>query len=161
LAAGRYKTSVKYLLTALEGFESVGAASLESELVTRAFLVQAYESLDMSAAATEHCLAIGARKMVDPNQNLEPLFRASPEFPMHAFSLGREEWEDARVDVAFTVDENGFVQDARTIDLQGDKAFERAALKAAERFRYAPRYQDGEPVATYDVKTRFSFKVSR
>ena len=154
IATGHYKSAVKSLLAALAGFESVGESSLESELITRAFLVQAYESLEMSDAATEHCVAIGARNMLRPDQEMAPLFRLAPDFPSQLYSAR----EGGYVELAFTVDENGFVQDPVAIDRQGSVAFERSAIKAVKRFRFAPRFRDGEPVAVENVKTRFSFE---
>ena len=37
--------------------------------------------------------------------------------------------------------------------------FDKAAIDAVKRFRYAPRFVDGEAVATEDVKTRISFAL--
>ena len=41
------------------------------------------------------------------------------------------------------------------------KSFEKEALAAVERFRYAPRFEDGEPVAVEGVKTRITFEIRR
>ena len=110
----------------------------------------------MSDAATEHCLAIGAENMMSPDQDYQPLFRVAPEYPVQLLSR----LEEGYVNLAVTVDANGFVQDPVPIDRQGNSAFERAATKAVERFRYAPQFKKGEPVAVNDVRTLFSFKIS-
>jgi TonB family protein len=139
-------------LLALDGLES----DKRLQLVTRAFLVQAYEQRGMSDAATEHCLAIGSQSMATPDQDYQPLFRMVPKYPGNMASSGKEGY----VDLTFTVDESGFVRDAVVIQSKGGASFEREAIAAVEGFRYAPRFVDGAPVAVDGVKTRIKFRLS-
>lgn len=139
-------------LVALDGLES----DKSLQLVTRAFLVQAYEQRGMSDAATEHCLAIGSQSMLTPDQDYQPLFRMVPKYPGDKASGGKEGY----VDLTFTVDEGGFVRDAVVVQSKGGASFEREAIAAVEGFRYAPRFVDGEPVAVDGVKTRITFRLS-
>ena len=45
-------------------------------------------------------------------------------------------------------------------DLPSDgKSFEQASLDAVQRFRYAPQFEDGKPVAVDGVKTRVGFRI--
>ncbi len=155
LASRDYDDAIEYLLGALEGFAGGTGKNQEYELVTRAFLVQAYENRGMSEEATEHCLAIGQNSMIEPDQDYLPIFRKAPSYPRNMLVSNKT----GHVDLAFTVDESGFVQNPEVIDLVGGDAFSDAALEAVARFRYAPRFEDGKPVASHNVKTRITFAI--
>ena len=150
-----YADAIEHFLNALAGFGGGQPEDTQLEMTTRAFLVRAYESRGMSEEATEHCLAIGANSMITPDQEYMPLFRKAPRYPLDMLENDREGF----VDVEFTVDESGFVRNPRVIELEGGKSFERAALDAVEGFRYAPRFEDGNPIAVDDVKTRITFRI--
>jgi len=159
-----YRNSSKFLESALTGFEAPGEANHALRLLTRALLVQAYEHRGLTAEATQHCVAIGREKQISPDQDYEPLFRVAPMYPMSMLRAGRS----GLVDIEFTVDENGFVREpvviARKVsgkDRTSASDFDKAALDAVKRFRYAPRFVDGEAVAANDVKTRISFTIER
>ena len=155
-ASRKSKTATQHFLNALDGLKGADASITQLEMITHAFLVQAYESRGMSDEATKHCLAIGADSMVSPDQDYQPLFRKVPKYPSDMLSRHKEGY----VDVSFTVDASGFVRD-HVVLYRTDKSFEEAAIDAVEGFRYAPRFEDGEPVAVNDVKTRLSFKLVR
>ena len=168
---GQYKHATKYLEAALPsmGGESDNMKSLR--LVTRALLVQAYESWGKSDLATPHCVAIGAESQFSPNQDYKPIFRLAPQYPGELLARGVEGF----VEFEFTIDEKGFVQnptiirstrdntrDSRSVKRLGSRtelSFEAAASEAIKRFRYAPRFVEGEAVAVDSVKTRISFKL--
>lgn len=150
-ARGRYRRATDHLLLALNSLEG----DAEYEKFVRAHLVQAYEQRRMSDEATEHCVAIGAITPSTPDQDYQPLFRMAPKYPSSMLAAGQQGY----VDLEFTVDEGGFVRDPVVVDRKGGRAFEKEAIVAAERFRYAPRFEDGEPVAVDGIKTRITFKL--
>jgi len=49
------------------------------------------------------------------------------------------------VDVQFTVDTDGNVTDAKVVDAQPGHVFNRAALRAVERWKYRPALRNGQP----------------
>ncbi len=149
----RHSRATEWFLAALEGLD--GDAQYEGYV--RAFLVKTYENRNMSDEATEHCIAIGAITPVDPDQDYLPLFRVAPEYPEDMLARRKQGY----VDFEFTVDENGFVRDAVVIEREGGRSFETKALAAVERFRYAPRFENGEPVPVEGVKTRITFEIAR
>jgi len=151
-AEGDFKDATEYTLLALNGLQQ----KPELHIYARALLVQTYERRGMSDEATEHCLAIGRDSMIMPDQDYKPLFRATPsKYPGDMLSSGTE----GRVDIEFTVDELGFVRDPVVINLVGGKSFEEEALATVLKFRYAPRFVDGEPVAVDGIKTRITFRI--
>jgi TonB family protein len=125
------------------------------ELTTHAFLVQAYENLDKSELATGHCLAIGRMTPTSEIQDYQPLVKISPQYPTAAHQAGREGY----VTVEYEVDDFGFVRNPKVVDKKGPRSLAYAAIKAAEKFRYAPRFEDGKAVATEGVQNRFTFQL--
>ena len=83
------------------------------------------------------------------------MFQIQPAYPESARIAGREGYAV----VELTIDENGFVTNPIVTKSKGGKAFERAALKAAEQFRYAPQFVNGDAVQTEGIKYRFSFDL--
>jgi TonB family protein len=152
----KFKVSTTHLMDALPAFQSDDQASVKYQLHTRALLVQVYERRGKSDLATEHCVAIGRLSKLRGDQDYEPLFRMAPRYPEKMLSQGSEGF----VDIAFTVDEFGFVRNPEVIRTgRRDRGFKRAAIEAVERFRYAPRFEDGEAVSVENVKTRITFEL--
>ncbi len=153
----RYKQSTTHLLDALAAFQGEDDTSVRYQLHTRALLVRAYESQGKSDLATEHCVAIGRVSKLRADQDYDPLFRMAPRYPQAMLSKGSEGF----VDLAFTVDESGIVRNVEVADLgPGDRGFKNVAIDAVERFRYAPRFEDGVAVSVDNVKTRITFELS-
>lgn len=157
-----FRRSSEYLESALTEFEGGGGANQAFRLLTRALLVQIYEHRGLTDQATQHCVAIGRESQLSPDQDYLPLFRVPPMYPVSMLRAGRS----GNVDIEFTVDENGFVQEpvvvARKVngtEKSRPNDFDKAAIDAVKRFRYAPRFVDGNAVATAGVKTRISFAL--
>lgn len=164
------KKAAAYLLEALQAFKDGSDEAHQYRLMVRALLVQVYEAQGKSDLATEHCVAIGKESQVSSSQDYEPLFRAVPRYPRAMLRRGVE----GHVDLTFTVNTNGFVEDAKVIDtamtgrIRGDlllnikaedRSFNAAALAAVKRFRYAPRFEDDVAVHNENVKTRIRFSI--
>lgn len=157
-----YRRSAEYLSSALGYFDADDEQARSSRLITMGLLVQALESVGKSEEATQYCVAIGKERPLTPNQEYLPVFRMAPEYPSSMLASGREGF----VDIEFTVDESGFVRDPTVmLSLVDGKrrsrigSFDKAALDAVMRFRYAPRFEDGEAVVAEGVTTRISFML--
>ena len=131
-------------------------------LMARANLVEAYEELGDSDRATEHCLAIGRITPWTGTAEYQPLFKRPPTYPRSALVRSTE----GHVVLEFTVDEMGFVRDpqvveSRTVGTRSGVAreFEHAAIEAARKFRYAPKFVDGQAVAVERVRNRIVYKM--
>lgn len=91
-----------------------------------------------------------------------PEFKVSAQYPHRALQLGIE----AFVTVEFTVTATGatrnvVVVDAVTVDGKPTSLFDRAAIAAAEKFRYKPQMKDGKPVEVHGVRNRFVFEMQQ
>lgn len=84
-----------------------------------------------------------------------PVVKVAPIYPRRAQSQGVEGW----VLLEFTVSETGAVINPRVIEAEPSNVFDRAALQAVRKFKYKPRVQDGEPVASTGVQHLITFRL--
>ena len=87
---------------------------------------------------------------------LVAVVRVQPDYPPRASQQGLEGW----VIVEFDVTAAGTVENVRVIE-SSHGVFERAAIRAAERFRYRARVVDGVPQPTRGLRNRFRFEMER
>lgn len=87
-----------------------------------------------------------------------PLVRVQPQYPRRAQERGIEGY----VIVELTVNEDGTVPADSVIILEAEPKgyFERAATKAAVKFKYKPKVVNGKPQKVTGVKYRFSFDLA-
>lgn len=84
-----------------------------------------------------------------------PLIRTVANYPSRALARGIEGF----VELSFTVNEIGNVQDPVVIYAEPEGYFERAALQSIERWKYAPAKEKGQPIPTYGVRQRIVFEI--
>lgn len=90
-----------------------------------------------------------------------PIYKPAPRYPRTASARGIEGY----VVVQFTITKNGSVRDPSVVggfDQTGapTEVFDRAALRAVERFKYRPPVVDGETVEQQGVRNRITFKLA-
>jgi periplasmic protein TonB len=87
-----------------------------------------------------------------------PLVRVQPQYPRRANERGIEGW----VIVELTVAADGTVPAESIIVIQADPKgyFERAATKAAAKFKYKPKVVNGKPQEVTGVRYKFSFDLA-
>lgn len=157
LSTKDYDDAVVFFNKALATFEKPDEPENSIELSTHGFLVNAYQNLEKEDQATKHCLAIGRMTPTVDNQNYQPIVKFSPVYPP---SAGRKK-QEGEVLLVYDVDESGFVINVKVDEEKSEKVFAEAALKSAEKYRYAPAFKDGKPVLTKNVKTRVIFKMAK
>ncbi len=93
-----------------------------------------------------------------------PIVKVAPEYPSNAASRGIEGF----CMVEFTVTTAGTTRDVRAIesecitkDGRPTTVFNRASIRAAERFKYRPKVIDGEPVEVPGVRNRFVYELAK
>jgi len=108
-------------------------------------------------------LALGAVK-VGINRDLKgfnsndgeylPIFRAPPIYPRRALERGLCGW----VELTYTVTSSGGTSNP-VVTASSSSIFERAAKKAALKYKYKPRQVAGKPVDVPNVPIRIKFEV--
>lgn len=89
------------------------------------------------------------------DRDAQPLVRIEPQYPMRAAERGVEGscW------VRFDVTPDG--TPTNIVSYRCDSSlFERASIRAVERWRYNPKVENGVPVARRGVETRFDFQLA-
>ncbi len=90
-----------------------------------------------------------------PENSLRRTRFVPPEYPARALDRGTQGW----VDIEFTVAADGTTRDAVVRAAEPAGVFDRAALQAAERWRYEPRVIDGIAVdQRVEARVRFQLK---
>ena len=84
-----------------------------------------------------------------------PLVRVPPQYPERAASRGIEGW----VQLGFTVNETGGCEEIKVIAADPPEIFDKAAIRALERWRYKPKIDDGRPVKQYNQQVVITFDL--
>lgn len=91
-----------------------------------------------------------------------PIVKVAPEYPNNAASRGIEGF----CTVEFTVTDSGSTKDVVAVDCTTKEGkpttlFNRASIRAAERFKYRPKVVDGAPVEVPGVRNRFVYELQK
>lgn len=84
-----------------------------------------------------------------------PIVKVQPMYPRRALSRGIEGY----VIVMFTVTRQGTTRDHVIVESKPRGIFDRAALRAATKFKYKPRIVDGQPIEVPGVKNKITFLI--
>ena len=89
--------------------------------------------------------------------NYLPLVSIAPQYPSRELRNGVEGW----CLVEFTVDERGNVLEESivVVDAEPASVFNRASIRAASRFKFQPRIENGVGVAVHRVPYLFRFQI--
>lgn len=84
-----------------------------------------------------------------PEQEVMPLNDVRPEYPYRA----RQQGIEGHIKLAFTITAGGTVENIRVLEASPRNVFDREARRAASRWRFAPRTENGAAVSREAVKT--------
>lgn len=91
------------------------------------------------------------------DQDIVPLVRVNPEYPVRAAQRGIEGW----VEVTFTISTTGTVKNAKVVGYEPSSVFNKAALRAIRKWKYNPKIEDGKAVERPGVIVRLSFNLAK
>ena len=86
-----------------------------------------------------------------------PMVKVQPQYPRRALSRGIEGY----CTVQYTVTKTGAVRDAKAIDCAPKGIFDSVSVKAAAKFKYKPRIENGEAIEVSGVKNKFTYKLAK
>ena len=84
-------------------------------------------------------------------EEVSPLVDIPPNYPQRALAANIE----GEVTLAFTITAEGTVDNLRVVSAKPRGVFDREARRAASRWRFAPRRENGQPVAREATKTLY------
>lgn len=120
--------------------------------------------LNLSAPVFEANVAMNIGTGFSGDGEYLPIVKVAPEYPNNAASRGIEGF----CVVEFTVTTTGTTRDVRAIDTdcittdgRPTTVFNRASIRAAERFKYRPKVVDGEPIEVPGVRNRFVYELAK
>lgn len=87
--------------------------------------------------------------------NAMPIAQIQPVYPTRAQERGIEGY----VIVQFDVNETGSVINPDVLVSVPEGVFDRAALRAIERWRYQPKVENGKAMKMYGLQTKFNFNL--
>lgn len=119
------------------------------------------DGLNMDAPSFESNIAMNIGGFSGDGEYL-PIVKVAPEYPNNAASRGIEGF----CTVEFTVTVNGSTKDVVAIDCttkdgKPTTVFNRASIRAAERFKYRPKVVDGVPIEVPGVRNRFVYELAK
>lgn len=153
-AEGRkdYDEAILRLNNVVTVFDQALEFDHNTELNAHSKLVALYERTGQSDEATKHCIAIAKMVPWKESQEQTPLYRQNPEYPMSKVKQRR----DGSVQMEFDITKSGFVENIKVLNSEGGSAFEREAVAAMKKWRYAPKFENGQAVvATSHVQLDF------
>ncbi|WP_439134601.1 energy transducer TonB [Pseudomaricurvus sp.] len=115
------------------------------------------DALNMSAPRVKPNLDVKGVGGFGSDGEYLPIVKVQPNYPRRALSRGIEGY----VIVEFTVTTNGSVRDPVVVESDPPNIFDRAAMKAASKFKYKPRVIDGEPVEVPGVRNKITFAIAK
>lgn len=154
LEKGRERTAVrKYqeLVDRLEKIEEKDPVLLQASYAHLAYI---YSELK-EEAALDAVMAKFGQSFSGDKERVLPLIRVEPVYPTNAARLGQQ----GAVVVKYTVDELGNVKDAKVVERLGAEVFDKAALKAVNKWRFRPLLVDGVAQPVEDLQTRLTFSL--
>ena len=86
-----------------------------------------------------------------------PIVRVDPKYPTEAARDGKEGW----VELAFSIDKAGNVFDAKVVNAEPKRLFNRSALKALKRWKYRPKIENGQPVVQSGLQVMLEFNLQQ
>lgn len=117
--------------------------------------------IDMSAAnmapTSQFSINVSSSGMSTGDGEYLPIVKVAPIYPRRAQTRGITGY----CIVEYIVTRSGSIRDAKAVDCQPQGVFERASLKAAEKFKYKPRVVDGEAIEVAGVQNKFTYELEQ
>ncbi|MFS1702698.1 energy transducer TonB [Alteromonas sp. AMM-1] len=124
-------------------------------LQAHAVLVELYTTMDQHEKATKHCQIIGQVRPWKDNVEPEPIFRKRANYPR---TLGQANIP-GEVVLKYDIDPEGYAVNMDVVSVEGGDEFAKSALVALTYWRFAPKYENGQPVTALNNYSKFTFSI--
>ncbi len=109
------------------------------------------------APTTDVSLKLSSSGMSSGDGEYLPIVKVAPIYPRRAQTRGITGY----CIVEYTVTKTGSIRDPQPVDCNPSGIFERASIKAAEKFKYKPRVVDGEAIEVAGVQNKFTYELEK
>ncbi|MEO0437085.1 MAG: energy transducer TonB [Pseudomonadota bacterium] len=109
------------------------------------------------APAASVSVQISSSGMSSGDGEYLPIVKVAPIYPRRAQTRGITGY----CIVEYTVTKSGSIRNPVPVDCSPSGVFERASVKAAEKFKYKPRVVDGEPIEVAGVQNKFTYELEQ
>jgi TonB family protein len=160
----RYEDALPYLKASVQKINA-DPATIDYKLLLTAlgFITVALEETGQSDLATESLTEIGLIKEKLGDDSVVPIFKIEPRFPNNVDTmttgtlLNVKKLNEGKVTIQFDVDEKGFTTNHSVFLSTGKQSYADAAMDAVKKYRFAPRFVNGQPVTVAGAQQSFSF----
>ncbi|WP_025821713.1 energy transducer TonB [Shewanella marina] len=95
--------------------------------------------------------------MMTRDGDATPIVRIEPQYPIAAARDGKEGW----VQLSFTINELGGVEDVKVIKAEPKRVFNREAVRALKKWKYKPKIVDGKAIKQPGLTVQLDFKLNQ
>jgi len=95
--------------------------------------------------------------MMTRDGDATPIVRIEPQYPISAARDGKEGW----VQLSFTINELGGVEDVKVIKAEPKRVFDRAAKRALKKWKYKPKIIDGKALEVIGQTVQLEFTLEK
>lgn len=133
----------------------LAAPNLTSSISIRAQAMPSLDAIQPSAAQPAAPSAPAAPAVLGKDSEVTPLNEVLPEYP----DLARRRGIEGHVKLSFTINAQGRVENIEVLEAQPANVFDRSARRAAARWRFTPRMENGIAVPR-QVEKIIEFKLT-
>ncbi|NMH64413.1 energy transducer TonB [Shewanella salipaludis] len=95
--------------------------------------------------------------MMTRDGDATPIVRIEPQYPIAAARDGKEGY----VQLRFTINEMGGVDDVEVIKAEPKRLFDREAIRALKKWKYKPKIVDGKPLKQPGMTVQLDFTLDK
>jgi protein TonB len=114
-------------------------------------------SVSVPDGSIEMDMAIEGLGLAPSDGDYLPMVKIAPAYPVSALTRRIEGY----CCVEYTVTPNGRVKDVFVVDAKPKKVFDKTSIKAALKFKYRPRFVNGEAIEVRGVRNIFYYKLEQ
>lgn len=157
LATGNMRAAI----TALKQEIAMRAAAGQDEKKLqprRTLLIKIAEEADDKLTAVEQAVEVSRGIDMKRGKDPQPVYRTPTNYPVDMYQQKIE----GDVDIAYSLDQNGAVTEARVATSTPARVFDQAALESFKQWRFTPMLDsDGRPISASGFKFTLAFRLGR
>ncbi len=157
LASGNLRGAMSALKQELAMRKAAGQTEKRLQ-ARRTLLIKLAEENGDKATAAEQAVEVSRGIEMARGKDPQPVYRAPTAYPAALYQQKIE----GDVDIAYSLDQNGAITDARVATSTPARVFDQAALDSFKKWRFTPMLDSsGRPVSASGFKFTLAFRLSR